>query len=428
MGSWKALRISGFALIAVVATAAGYVLDRHRATAVETERALRWARQVATQVDSLALRAREKGEDDPYGWSVGHLTLGAEPRFVKIARLPEDAARQLPEEELFTLDRSKGTFEMTKLLDPSKGEAVRVWIDTGYSGYLGTKFRVTNDLAVAGTCIAYFAFLFLGSAAMRKRRDLIDRAALQANLDAPVPTSTIEEKPTAPAAAAPAPAPVKDTRYEELLLSTSGWNRRAQSGLTQLAVGVRDLLAFAAQISRNAGASREQAMVLQASLKQGLEELQMSRSALKTAARLSAQSDALFRKAQTPENLRMIETALARIKELCSQGESAVQKFEASFEPWTNQVQGTIAAIESSVQATQALSPAITTTRGALGQFSREFRELESFFPSPENADESPDEPKSSIWAQDDAVIGVSEVPGHQEPPLPRRKKSRKAA
>lgn len=401
MGMLRSTRIGISLLVAAVATASAYMVDRSRSQSVESDSALRWARQIATQVDAMSLRAIEKGERDPLGWAIGHLTLGTEPRMIRITRLNADAIREMPTEEQFDLDRTAGLFDYSRVLNPARAYAVRIWLDTGYSGYLGTRYRLTNDLALGCTFAVLGCLCMIGTA---WRRPEVAGSAPEASSPDSVPT----------------PRPRLDSRYEELLLSTSGWHRQIQEKITRFAHVVKNLVSSATQLTKSAKVAQTRAHALQIELQRGLEDIQTGRSALKTAARLSAQSDALFKKAATPENLKMIETALNRIKELCANGETAVQGMEATMAPWQEAARGVADACESTVESARELSPAISQTRDSFKEFSGEFKTLESFFPV-----SAPREPAGKIWTQENDTLGISEVPGHSEPPLPRRRKSR---
>ncbi|MGK5087805.1 hypothetical protein WDW86_09620 [Bdellovibrionota bacterium FG-2] len=135
-------------------TGGTFGLDSFRSNAQRLNVSLTLARQVATQVESLALNARERSQRDPVGWAVGILTQGTQPHPLNIRRIETNFNAQTTNSHRF--DRDSGVLEYSKVITPEDATGVLITVEAGYLGFLGTRSRITNDLWL----VSFFGFLF----------------------------------------------------------------------------------------------------------------------------------------------------------------------------------------------------------------------------------------------------------------------------
>src|SRR4051812_7525064 len=115
MHSKRALQLTLCALLAALITIACVWMDLRLTGAHQKRIGLVWARQVASQVEALTLKAREARERDPIGWAVNYLAQGAEPRLLRLSKAQESELNSQPVEN-YAVDRESGSFEYFKLL------------------------------------------------------------------------------------------------------------------------------------------------------------------------------------------------------------------------------------------------------------------------------------------------------------------------
>jgi hypothetical protein len=135
------------ALTTVVAQIDAAFRQESRGTVAE-----RLARQVAEQTEALRLTGREAAMQDPLAWAVRQLSQGVEPRVVLIAK-SKGAPLELtltPQE-----DRASGRYEFSKSFEPASSEGVRIQLDLGYAGFLGSPGKLRQDLS-------YLLFTLIG--------------------------------------------------------------------------------------------------------------------------------------------------------------------------------------------------------------------------------------------------------------------------
>ncbi len=139
---------------ALLITGLTFGVDSFRSNNQRLGTSLTLARQVATQVESLALNARERSQRDPVGWAVGILTQGTQPHPLNIRRVQTDFNAQVTDRHHF--DRESGVLEYSRVITPEDATGVLVTVEAGYLGFLGTRSRVANDLWL----ISFFGLLF----------------------------------------------------------------------------------------------------------------------------------------------------------------------------------------------------------------------------------------------------------------------------
>ncbi len=147
MMSSRSLHLILCLVFSLLASVLAYSWSDRAETKSQTERGLQLARQVAMQIDALALHAREKQIQDPLGWAVTFLTQGAEPRVLKVFKFEGSPGMETVETQAF--DRATGVFDYSKLLQPETGRGVRIQVQAPYSGFLGARTRANNDLLLA---------------------------------------------------------------------------------------------------------------------------------------------------------------------------------------------------------------------------------------------------------------------------------------
>lgn len=136
------------------ASALGYWADSQyrlsRAKGVSTE----LARRVVTQAESLALAAREKGQEDPLKWSANILAQGPGASQYHISPFQFDPS--VPVEaggERVYFDPDRGLVSFAKLTEPRNSTGFHVEVPVQAEWFLGAPNRVTGD--------SLFVFFFL---------------------------------------------------------------------------------------------------------------------------------------------------------------------------------------------------------------------------------------------------------------------------
>src|SRR5690349_18153259 len=74
-------------ILAATMTGASYFVDTELSLKRRTQHALPLARQMASQIEILTLKAREKGELNPLNWAVQTLSVGMDPRSIQLSVL-----------------------------------------------------------------------------------------------------------------------------------------------------------------------------------------------------------------------------------------------------------------------------------------------------------------------------------------------------
>jgi hypothetical protein len=156
------IRITALFLLSVGITASICKLDSTRQVSNQTTLALRWARQIATQGETLTLTANEKGEADPLTWTARLLSQGTDSRILFVSKFHDDRFEQMSRDEVehYSLDSQSGVFDYTKILYPQDGMGLRVQLYTARIGIFGAKTRLGQDFTVA--VIFWFTFGFFG--------------------------------------------------------------------------------------------------------------------------------------------------------------------------------------------------------------------------------------------------------------------------
>ncbi|MCM2323621.1 MAG: hypothetical protein NDJ90_10215 [Oligoflexia bacterium] len=343
-------RIAVSLLVAAGLLLGVFHLDRRRAQGHETVTALRWARQITSQAETMALSARSRGEKDSLKWAVDYLTQGVEPRIIRVNRfasLPADGSGDL---EVFRLDRSRGVFDYSRVIDHANRSGIRVLLDVGFSGFLGARSRLANDLSLA----AFFAAA----------------ALLLHFLVVPLFARKSDEQ---------ALAPVQDAHTSEPPpIELSGWRHDARAALAALGTSVRDLIRDAQAIARTARGTLAATESLRGRIHGGLNDLHASRKLLKNAAQLATQLEALVSAPETPGTRAQLQAIAVQLQQACQGGDQAVRALEILVEPWALDADQLVQAQQGSIAASRDMATRIGSTKEHLIQQVELLKKLEA--------------------------------------------------
>jgi hypothetical protein len=157
---WRKLRWPIAILASAFLVAVICKLDSARQRSNETTLALRWARQMATQAETLSLSASERGEIDPLSWAARILSQGTDSRiiFAQKFRTPDDVSQQSSEH--YEFDSDAGVLDYTKVLFPEDSTGIRIKLYVARTSIFGAKTLLTQDLTIAAL-FAVFLSLFI---------------------------------------------------------------------------------------------------------------------------------------------------------------------------------------------------------------------------------------------------------------------------
>lgn len=159
-------------LIASLACTLWVTLDSARLyRAVETENLI-LSRQIISQIEGHLLDLKLKNANTPVSQAIRLFTQSSEPHFFRIE------AVEAIEPESSILDLKNQRFTYSKILNTTSNDGVKITIDLPFMGFLGTRSRFFNDLAVLlAFLIFYLPFHFYGRP--RKNTSLVLEKILQ---------------------------------------------------------------------------------------------------------------------------------------------------------------------------------------------------------------------------------------------------------
>lgn len=160
----KWMLISGGLAIAAMLTAGAYFWNVGAAEEAQRESLTHLARQVSSQVENLALVARQRGERDPYVWAAERLAQAPEPRVMRVS-----ASRGEPGALSEALESTADPLVLayTRVLSAQDGMGVKVLLARSYVGFLGATTRAGSDLGVA-LCFLLIFWSLCGPVVLRK--------------------------------------------------------------------------------------------------------------------------------------------------------------------------------------------------------------------------------------------------------------------
>jgi hypothetical protein len=235
------LRISALFLLSAGITAGICKFDSARQVTNQTALGLRWARQIATQGETLTLTASEKGEADPLTWAARLLTQGTDSRILFVSKFHDEKFEQISRDEVehYNLDSNSGVFDYTKILYPQDSMGLHVQLFTARLGTFGAKTRLGQDFTIGVIFLVTFGFLNLLSLVLLER---FYPAPKKSEAPKPEPSkSVVVEKPD--------PSPLKALVLE--------WITHAKAALTDLSIHIREMTRSAQKISSAAVESRQ---------------------------------------------------------------------------------------------------------------------------------------------------------------------------
>jgi hypothetical protein len=296
-----ALRIGALVLLSAGITAAICKFDSTRQVSNQTAFALRWARQIATQGETLTLTASEKGEVDPLNWAARLLTQGTDSRILFVSKFHDEKFEQISRDEVehYSLDSKSGVFDYTKILYPQDGMGLKIQLFTARVGIFGAKTRLGQDFTMGVIFLVAFGFLNLLSLVLVERVPYL--SALRGEKSSKKDT-VVENDPVQ--AQKPDPSPLKALVLE--------WITHAKDALTQLSIHIREMTRSAQKISSAAVESRQhlasvrEKMHLQLTLLHDVAKKQ-------DLADLAGKAERIFKKADPETQLlikRLLESAL----------------------------------------------------------------------------------------------------------------------
>ncbi len=369
MVSLRLRRILIANLSAALLTAALGWGDLFLARRTHQETGLRLGRQVAAQAESLIYQAKELRDKDPIGWAVGRLSQGMEPRIIQLTRYKQIQGNHLDHSETFSLQSDHQTFEYTKTILTDLGLGVRILVNLGYTGFLGTVSPLASDLTLL---LVYGISL------------LIAHLGLGAYFGF-----------------------TTDGRLDSVLWN---WIRKSKPHVVRLAGHLRELVRQAQRLAISSGRSRDAITQLKSGLAAGIlyidENQEIFEEAEEAAARAEGLSLSLAIEADRmrPEDSRIsdlvtdLHACIAEMRECMRRAQSLVEGTQKNLEPCTNQVDEAFRAFDEVRDASLSLDIHITSTTTAIREHVQDLKtlEFEAMQVDPESQ-EAHQEDKSSV-------------------------------
>jgi hypothetical protein len=171
------LRIAASLLLAATVTGSLYFVDIAATESRQRDLALRYMRQVATQIESLAVKAQEERRRDPVGYAISYFSQGAEPRVLTIEKIRLENEPSLP-----PIASRDGWFELSRVIRADEGQGVKMRLALGEIGFLGSYSRLSNDAYVVLAFSLFFALAWLTAGARDAAGSSEDQSELKARI------------------------------------------------------------------------------------------------------------------------------------------------------------------------------------------------------------------------------------------------------
>ncbi|MEK7690907.1 MAG: hypothetical protein AAB425_07790 [Bdellovibrionota bacterium] len=170
-GEFHAIRTLQSTVLATALTGFVYFVDQTRQGVTTYELNQTFAREIASQVEGVALAFRERGDLDALGSAIRSMqylvTSNASPhaRLIRIDRVP------LPPGETYQLNATERIAEYARPVFLELKTGVRVRLRTEYPGMFGAKSRATNDatLFLAFSCLFILCYRVMALAGGRPK-------------------------------------------------------------------------------------------------------------------------------------------------------------------------------------------------------------------------------------------------------------------
>ena len=363
------IRITALFLLSAGITAGICKLDSTRQVSNQTTLALRWARQIATQGESLTLTAGEKGEADPLTWTARLLSQGTDSRILFVSKFHDERFEQMSRDEVehYSLDSQSGVFDYTKILYPQDGMGLRVQLYTARVGIFGAKTRLGQDFTVAVIFWFTFGFLSLVNLVIMGRVDGFDgvegsNTTKGLNGTKGPKTRKSSKSPNAPTE--PDASPLKALVLE--------WITHAKQALIELSIHIREMTRSAQKISSSAVEARQYLATVREKLHAHLTLLHGMKKK-QDLADLAGMAEKVFRRAD-PETQLLIK----RLLETSIKGAELAANLELQLEGIVIDCDQAFHALKDVGDQAQAMGTEIKqTTQGILSQ-SQMMSELKS--------------------------------------------------
>jgi hypothetical protein len=338
---WKYITCS---LLAMTLTVSCYLLDQYSSERQATDAALQWARQIFGQTESMQLSAQMNGEKDPLTWAVNYLAQGVEPRVMKISRVtasPEFLRSGTL--ETYQLNRKTGIFDYLHLFHQTDGQengsSVRITLDLQTAGiirgFLGTRTRITEDLALA---IVFFVFLYFSWKTLTYSRRKAEMEKIKVTQE-------------------PAPAPSQSTIQPTPELKHS---------VGALGVEIRELVKQAYSIVVASKESQKVTESIKERIRAGLNQLHANRKLLKEATTLVTRAESMTNNVGQELDQTVLLSLLEKIKEVSVRNERIFRELELQIEPCLTDVDLASDTFMNSMTATEKMNEQIQKTKEKL--------------------------------------------------------------
>ena len=207
-------------------TAGAYQVDSQMAQTRRANLGLFLGRQIASQVQVLALNARDRQEPNPLAWAIQSLSISPEPRLVQLALL-EGGKPTDTEGEKYRFNEKSGNFSYLKVLESQTGAGVKVQIHLGYLGFMGAMTSWVSDLWALLLFCALFFFL---------RKLMVHLQVV------------------------PVCLPTKNNSHYRILVdqAVTSWMEQARTGIKVLSLHLKQVIQQAHQLVSSASQSRNQ--------------------------------------------------------------------------------------------------------------------------------------------------------------------------
>ena len=323
-----------FALSAGV-TLALYRLDLSRGQSLKSEEALALARQISSEAEGLSFYAREHGEKDPIGFALGFLNQSPDQKAFHLSKLSGETTAQNPTAS--QADFENHFFEYTKIFTIEDGSGIKIKVPLESPGFLGSRTKLGNDLALAGA-FGFFALIFgFAPFAWRNRRG--------------------------------------STRLRD---SLKNWSKDSKELLVYLGKNIREMIRQAQAIAASAARSRENVSQLRAKIHAGVHDVHLARQwtqdSEKGIENIEKNLKALILQARALgaagipmlDYLVSIQHEAKQVKKLTQQTDAQVKKLQVSIEPWSTDADLAFHAYKDIFDATHAMSDRIKLTTKTL--------------------------------------------------------------
>jgi len=342
--------------IAAGVTAGVYYLNTARAQRQSQEEALRWARQVAAQAEGMVLVGKQNGNLDPISWAAGFLTQGSEPRAVRVSKIEVKPGQN---SETLSFDQKTGSLEYARVFSPEDGSGVKIQLSVGYSGFLGAKSKVVNDLFAFSVFSFLCFFIFVVSHLQRPKR-------------------------------------LDDSELRNSILT---WLSGAKGLLTQLGIHIREMVREAQNLAVASAQSRNTMASLRDRIHSEIRELRDSKKLFQEVENLAVQAEVnalnlLIRNSRVSSSddefsmkTEDIHRILQKIRKLNQKNQSKMNHVEVQLEPWATDADIAFQTYADVLKATQGMDGHIRKTTETLLGHATLIKNLRG---KVENADEPP--------------------------------------